>query len=407
MGGREVFDVAVIGGGPSGLIAAIRAARRGAHTALIDRMDEPGRKIVLSGGGRCNILPLRADPAAYTTDSSPNTLRKILRSWPLDEVRAFLDQEIGLTLGEESGTGKLFPTDGGGRGVLERLLAAVRDAGARLMTGRTVRSIEPGTPHRLRGDDGVEIRASKVLLATGGLSYPRTGSDGLGLRMARDLGHAIVEPYPALVALRGRSPAHRELAGLSVPVVLTVGEGKEAVRLTGDFLFTHRGYSGPAVMNVAHLAARAERAGRPLSIVVSWGGGKGEKWAERLSPGRRTVRRVLREEIPERLVLSLLSELDLLDARTATLSKDDRRRLIDALTAYPLPWTSTAGFDEAEVTGGGVRLSEVDPRTLESRIVPGLHLCGEILDAFGPIGGHNFLWAFVTGKLAGDGAAAD
>jgi len=161
------------------------------------------------------------------------------------------------------------------------------------------------------------------------------------------------------------------------------------------------------VMNVAHLAARAERAGRPLSVAVSWGGRTAEEWGQRLSPGRRTVRRVLREVLPERFALSLLGELDLLDARTATLAKADRYRLIDALTAYPLPWTSTGGFEEAEVTGGGVRLSEVDPRTLESRIVPGLHLCGEILDAFGPIGGHNFLWAFVTGKLAGDGAAED
>ena len=405
MAAQQVFDVAVIGGGPSGLVAAVHAARGGARTVLLDRNADPGRKIVLSGGGRCNILPVLADPDVYVTDSSPNTLRKILRSWPLDEVRAFLEREMGLTLQQESA--KLFPVTGGGRDVRDRFVALLRELGVRLETGRTVRSIEPGSPHRLRCDEAAELRAAKVILATGGLSYPRTGSDGLGLHIVRALGHAIVEPYPALVALRGGSAAHRELAGLSLRVRLTVGRGKNTVRSEGDVLFTHRGYSGPAVMNIGHLAARAERAGQRLSISVSWGGRTADEWVERLSPGPRTVRRVLREELPDRLVHGLLSELDLLDARTAALPTADRRRLIDALIAYPLPWTSTAGYDEAEVTGGGVRLSEIAPRTLESRIVPGLHLCGELLDAFGPIGGHNFLWAFVTGKLAGTAAAAD
>jgi predicted Rossmann fold flavoprotein len=404
---RDAFDVVVIGGGPSGLTAAIRAARNGAQVVLIDRKREPGTKIVLSGGGRCNVLPVVVESSDYVTDSSPNTLRKILRSWPLDEVRAFLERDLGLTLREESETGKLFPVAGGGRGVRDRLLGAARDAGVRLMTGRTVRSIAPGSPVRVGCAEGDAIQAARVVLATGGLSYPKTGSDGLGLEIAREIGHAVVEPYPALVALHGNAPGHQSLAGVSIHVALTVGRGKEAARSAGALLFTHRGYSGPAVMNVGHLAARARRDGWALPIAVSWGDRTAEEWTARLSPGRRTVRRVLSDILPERLVVSLLAELGLLDAKTATLPKADRRRLIDRLTAYPLHWTSTDGFDKAEVTGGGVRLSEVDPRTLESRIVPGLHFCGEILDAFGPIGGHNFLWAFVTGKLAGDGAASD
>jgi len=401
----ETFDVAVIGGGPSGLTAAHRAARGGARTVLVDRKAQPGRKIVLSGGGRCNVLPVAVDPDAYVTDSSMNSLRKILRSWPLEEVRAFLERDVDLRLRDETETGKVFPASGGGREVLERLLALVRRSGAELRTDRTIRAIVPGAPHRLCIEGGGEILANRVVLATGGCSYPETGSDGLGLEIARALGHTVVEPYPALVALRGTSAAHRELAGLSLQVALSV-EGAKPVRSAGGFLFTHRGYSGPVVMNAGHLAARTRRDGRRLAIAVSWGDRPADEWTERLVPSTRTVRGVLRDVLPDRLVACLLTELGLVDAKTSTLMKTERFRLIEALTAYRLPWTSVGGFGEAEVTGGGVHLPDVDPRTLESRIVPGVHFCGEMLDAFGPIGGTNFLWAFVTGKVAGDGAAA-
>jgi len=401
----RTFDVAVVGGGPSGLTAASRAAWAGAHTILLDRMAEPGQKIVLSGGGRCNVLPMSIDPTAYVTDSSANSLRKIVRSWPLDELRAFLERDVGLRLRDEPETGKVFPASGGGRAVLDRLLALVRRAGVQLRTNCSIRALDSGAPHRLRTEDGGEIRARRVVFATGGLSYPETGSDGHGLQIARSLGHEIVEPYPALVALHCDPSPHRSLAGLSLHAALTIGVGARRVRSSGGFLFTHRGYSGPAVLNAGHVAARAHRDGQSLPITVSWSDRTPDEWLERLAPGRRTVRSVLRDVVADRLVVHLLNALGLLDAKTATLTRQDRRRLIVMLTAYPLPWETPGGFGEAEVTGGGVHLSGVDPKTLESRIVPGVHFCGEMLDAFGPIGGTNFLWAFVTGKVAGDGAA--
>jgi predicted Rossmann fold flavoprotein len=393
-------DVVVVGVGPAGMTAAYRAARGGCRVLALDRMGSPSRKLVLAGGGRCNLLPRAVDPSAFVTDSSRNALRKILLSWPLPEIRAFLERDLRLRLYEDRKTGRVFPV-GGGEEVRRRFLAALRRAHVEVRSHATVRQIVPSAVV-LRGGETIHARA--IVLATGGRSYPKTGSDGTGFEIAHGLGHHVVDPYPALVALRGGPPRHHRLAGVSVPVTLTIGTGRSRVRVSDDFLFTHRGYSGPAVLDASHLAARAMQAGESLRIDVAWGGAAPEVWEARLTPSARTVARRLREFLPDRLVEVLLDELGQREVRLASLQRPDRSRLVQALGAYPLPWTACGGWNEAEVTGGGVALVDLDPRTLESRMVPGLHLCGELLDAFGRVGGNNLLWAFVTGKVAGDGA---
>jgi predicted Rossmann fold flavoprotein len=195
------------------------------------------------------------------------------------------------------------------------------------------------------------------------------------------------------------------LAGLSLPaarVSVPRREGKGVLSRQGGFLFTHRGYSGPAVLDISHVAVRSTFEGGQRPVVsVSWTSLDEGTWEEALRGGSGPVLGALRQHIPERLALTLLEELGLSAARLDQLRREDRRRVLEALTNYRLPWSGHEGYRVAEVTGGGVALGEVNPATLESRNHPGLYLCGEMLDAFGPIGGYNFLWAWVTGKIAG------
>ncbi len=402
---RKGCDVLVVGGGPAGLMAALHAAKAGAETCLVDSRPVPGEKILLSGGGRCNILPLTVDPSAYDTSSSPHTLRKILLSWPLDEVRGFLENAVGLRLIEQKRTGKVYPASGGGEEVRDRFLAALRRSKVRILTRTRVTDIRPFERRRVVVETGPGIVADQVVIASGGLSYPRTGSNGFGFRIAEALGHRIVPPYPALVPLLSGRFEHTALAGISLPVRLEIGDGREKKSGTGDFLFTHRGYSGPVVLNMSHQVTRALVSGKRLAVRVAWLDRVESDWEHELAPSRGTVRGVLKSALPDRLGDRLLEELGLWESTVASLRREDRARLLRSLVAYELPWADSAGYREAEATGGGVTLAEVDSKTMQSRVVPCVYFCGEVLDAVGPIGGYNFLWAFVTGRLAGEGAA--
>jgi predicted Rossmann fold flavoprotein len=401
--------VIVVGAGAAGLLAALTAARRGADVVLVERTRDGGRKILISGGGRCNILPSVAQPERYVTDSSPNTLRKILRSWPLAEQRAFFERELDMPLELEEETGKLFPSSHRARDVRDGLVERVREAGARIWFDARVVDVRPGGSHwrvELAGAPPVEARA--VILATGGLSVPATGSDGTGLRIAEALGHRMHETYPALTPLTADPHPHAALAGISLTVTLTAAGARPAFRTSGGFLITHDGWSGPTVLDASHLAIRGRPDGSRQELHVSWTELGPDTWSERLHPRRGTVRSAIGDLLPRRLADALVEERGI-DPGTplAQLRRDARRALLEALTEYRLPWTGNAGYKKAEVTGGGVALDEIDPRTMESRRRPGLFLCGEMLDAFGPIGGHNFLWAWATGRAAGEGATLE
>lgn len=411
MGDGGALPVVVIGAGAAGVLAAIFAAASGAGVVLLERTRDGGRKILISGGGRCNVLPSEVDPARYVTDSSPNTLRKILLSWPLADQRRFFEDEVGLRLVLEAETGKLFPESNRARDVRDGLLALARGRGVRTVFDSGVVGLRPpvgGAPWRVLREEGEPIEAAAVVIATGGLSVPATGSDGTGLRIVRQLGHTLHDTYPALTPLTADPPPHAPLAGVSARVAIEAPQGKARFRTGGGFLFTHRGYSGPSVLNVSHLAVRSRMAGGPRQpVLVQWAELDGDGWERALlekAPG--TVQSLLRRHLPTRLADALAAEARVEPGRTlAQLRRDERTRLVELLARYPLPWTGDEGYKKAEVTGGGIPLSEVDPRTLESRVVDGLFLCGEILDAFGPIGGYNFLWAWSTGRLAGRGAA--
>ena len=398
---RGLNQIIVVGAGAAGCMAAIFAAQQGAQVTLLERTKDGGRKILISGGGRCNVLPSQMSPSQYFTASSPNTLKKMLLSWPLAEQRRFFEEQLRIPLKLEPESGKLFPVSDKARDVRDGLVNYAKDFGVRFQHNCYVTGLQPSDgAWRLQTDAGGEMSADKVIIATGGLSVPATGSDGTGLNFLRKLGHTINATYPALTPLTCEPPRHADLAGISLEVALITKE----LTAKGGFLFTHRGYSGPSALNISHVAVLSRMRGKDREpIYVQWTHRNAEHWHKVLQEkGTGSIGNLIRKELPARLAEMLMEEADVdPQVTTSQLKKDERLRLVTALTAYQLPWTGDEGYKKAEVTGGGIALAEVDPRTMESRLHRGLYLCGEVLDAFGPIGGYNFAWGWATGRAAG------
>ncbi len=396
----------VVGAGAAGLLAGIFAARGGARTLVLETRKSPGAKIRVSGGARCNVLPSRMEWADFHTRGSMNTVRNLLQSWPLEDVRAFFEVELGIPLKVED-TGKVFPVSDDPREVVVGLLTALERSGAALVGNARVAGLrrvgEPGSERfEIDLDDGRAIAAQCVCIATGGLSLPKTGSDGRGFDFARDLGHAVTPLHPALVPLLAEDGRWGELAGLSLVTRLNVlRDGKKVDSQAGDFLFTHKGFSGPVALDVSwnFAAPSGERA----RMEAAWLGDGAPEWEALLSRGGRlTVSAILREHLPRRLALALIARSGL-DPETslASLSREGRKRLLRELCQCELLVAGNEGYRTAEVTDGGVPLSELRTATLESRLVPGLYFAGEIVDVCGRIGGFNFLWAWISGHKVG------
>jgi predicted Rossmann fold flavoprotein len=389
-------------------MAAIFAARAGRETILLERTRDGGRKILISGGGRCNVLPARLDISRFVTDSPPHMMRRMVRAWPLPEQIAFFETELGLTLVEETESAKLFPSSHKARDVRDGLLSLARSRAVEIQTGTLVTGFSPRSGGwRIEREGAPPLDADRVIVATGGLSVPNTGSDGLGLSVLGALGHTIHPTYAALTPLLAVPAPFGMLAGVSLTVTISARTASRQATATGGFLFTHRGYSGPSVLDVSHVAVRSyEEGGERARITVQWTPLKEADWEKALRPdGNRSVVRALSEELPDRLATALLGAAQVEPGRTlAQLRRAERNRLVETLVRGVLPWTGHEGYKKAEVTGGGVSLTEISPDTMESRRHPGLYICGEALDAFGPIGGYNFLWAWATGRGAGLGA---
>ena len=402
-------QVVVIGAGAAGILAALFAARARASTVLVEGTTDGGKKILISGGGRCNILPSDMVLDRFVTDSSPNSLRKILASWPLADQKSFFEKELGMKLLREPDSGKLFPESDRARDVRDGLLERVLEAGVKTWFGTRLTALLPpsdtGGKWVVQFNRAAPVETSTVVLATGGLSVPATGSDGKGLEIVRQLGVDINPTYPALTPLLRTPSIHSHLAGLSLDVTIRAPGTRPRFSTKGGFLFTHRGYSGPAVLDASHLAARHQEKSQHLT--VQWTPLDRTEWDNNLKGSKQTIGAALSRHMPRRLALQLISEAGLdSDRQLAQLQRTARKEIISLLCEYPLEWTDNEGYKKAEVTGGGVALHEVHPTTLECKKYRGLFLCGEMLDAFGPIGGHNFLWAWTTGRAAGLAAAS-
>lgn len=407
----ETADLVVVGAGAAGLMAAIWAGRSGRPAVALDGARKLGAKILVSGGGRCNVTHDRVDERAYA-GSTPPAIRRVLRRFDVEETIGFF-AELGVELKRED-TGKLFPKTDSARTVLDALLRAARAAGTDLRPGCRVdgvQRIEDGR-FRLHTEQG-EIVTSRVILATGGRSLPRSGSDGAGIEIARGLGHSVTPHLvPALVGLTLADGSYvRTLSGLAAEARLEVrsGSGRLLHAIAGPTLCTHVGLSGPAPMDVSRHWQLAVLEDPQATLVVSWLPGE---TAESLDAGLQrlessTPQRYLAQRLPARLAraLCLLADVDP-DTTGHTLTRTARRALVRAVTSTPLPVTGTRGWNNAEATAGGIPLNEVRLATMESRVAPGLYLCGELLDVDGRIGGYNFQWAWSSGYVAGTAAAA-
>jgi predicted Rossmann fold flavoprotein len=400
--------IAVVGAGAAGCMAAIAAAGPDTHVLLIEGTADGGKKILISGGGRCNVLPAQVDLSRYVTDSSPNTMRKMARSFPLAEQIDFFEHTLGIPLKEETESRKLFPVSNKARDVRDALIAHARSLGVELVMNTRVTDIAPSSSGWLVSlENASSIEADALILATGGLSVPNTGSNGFGLDALRRLGYTMHPTYAALTPLTCDDSPFASLSGVSLTVSLTARSETRSATATGGFLFTHRGYSGPAVLDISHVAVRSLAEPGPRAVIrARWSPLGDAEWEAALRPnGARTVQGAVRDEMPDRLSAALLARAAIDPLRVLSeLRRDERLRLIETLVRMELPWTGDEGYKKAEVTGGGLSLAEVDPQTMESRRHAGLFICGELLDAFGPIGGYNFYWAWATGRAAGRGA---
>ena len=388
------------------MMTAIHAARTGVPVLALESARKPGAKIKVSGGGRCNVLPSAVAEGDFHTEGSTKAVRKVLRSWPLEDVTAFFADDLGIPLKVED-TGKVFPVSDRSGDVVSALLRAVDRAAATLVTAATVADVVRGVDgFTITMVDGSAVEADRVVLTTGGLSLPKTGSDGAGYRWARALGHTVLPRYPALVPLLTDTGSWDRLAGLAVPARLTARAPKVVWEGEGDLLVTHKGFSGPVVLDASHRVAAPWGSGTTLTAAWTPDGVTTDWDAHLQQGGPRPVAAVLRDTLPRRLADHLCGLADVDPSTTlGALRREDRKRLVTLLEACPLHVTGTEGYRTAEVTGGGVPLAELSTTTLESRVVPGLHLAGEIIDVTGRLGGYNFLWAWVTGRLAGVAAA--
>lgn len=423
----RVVDIAVVGAGAAGLMAAIWAGRsaraHGAHQALVvlDGARKLGAKILVAGGGRCNVTHHAVDETAYAGSSRP-AIRNILRRFDVPQTVEFF-KDLGVTLKRED-TGKLFPVTDDAHTVLDALLGAARDAGAALEHPWRVHSItreaEGFVVQRAPtegADPGADqtVRARRVILASGGQSLPKTGSDGHGYALVRALGHSVTRTFPGLVPLTlPRDHFICALSGLTVPATLElrIATGRRAASFTNSTLCTHFGLSGPSVLDISryYLALRGDRGAgnQGASLIINWLPGQTMEAMDTALAGlgAQSPGRWLAARLPERLARALCAHADVDPALPGhQLSRERRRALARAVCEMPLPVAGDRGYNYAEVTAGGVPLSEVHLKTMESRVCPGLFLCGEICDVDGRIGGFNFQWAWASGHVAGVGAA--
>lgn len=414
------YDVIVVGGGAAGLMAACTAAERGKHVLLLEKMDQAGRKLRITGKGRCNLtntnplrdtLPHIGSSTAGATNKPGQTggvwLRNAYGRFFAPELMEWFEQR-GVELTVERGN-RVYPASGKALDIFLALIGELeQNPNVTIRKNTTVKSIETfeGQATAVILEKGERIPCRHIVLATGGLSYPTTGSTGAGYRMAQELGHAVIEPIPSLVALKCEEMIPEEMVGFQLKNVKLTVEGKE---FFGEMTFVKDGLAGPIVLSASRIASRPLHRGETLTASLDLKPALSPEQLDRRllsdidTNGTRVFNDALRLWLPAELIPLALKQLHIeYYKRLHQITGEERRRLRDWLKGIKFTLKGTHDWNEAIVTQGGVSLAEVNPKTMESRLVKGLYIVGELLDLDADTGGYNLQIAFSTGHAAGE-----
>jgi predicted Rossmann fold flavoprotein len=414
------YEVIVVGGGPAGLMAAIASQETGAHTLLIEKGDHLGRKLGISGGGRCNVT--NAKPLHELMQNIPGNarfLQSALHQFSNQEIMTFFEA-LGIRLKEED-RGRVFPISDKAATVVKALVDYVFQVGVDVWTDTPVKKlwIEDNQVVGVRLQNGSSVRATSVILATGGCSVPKTGSTGDAYPWAQTAGHTIVTPYPTEVPLTSNESwiVSRQLQGLSlkdVAITIKTLRGKRLTTETGDMIFTHLGLSGPCALRCSHYVSTARRKSPDEHLLAEIDclphisrEELQQRWKQaKVQDAKKMLLTWLAGLLPERLATVLLVRLSLEERQQlANVRQVDMDALLLFIKAFPVQITGTLPLSQATVTGGGVHVKEIDPKTMQSKLCKGLFFAGELMDVHAHTGGYNITVAFSTGRLAGTSAA--
>ena len=401
-------EIAVIGGGASGLMAAVTAKKSGKEVIILERKDRILKKVLITGNGRCNITNVNANISNYFGKNISSVENILNRFTPQDTMDFF--NELGIICNEEN-RGKVYPLSGQASSVVDALRFEAERLGIKIETEFYVRKIEKdGFKFRIYSEDRKKIEAGRVILAAGGQSYPELGSNGSGFELAKELGHSVTKLSPSIVQLKTEKHQVKGLQGIKTDVAVTAyGDNKKICTYNGELLFTDYGISGNVVFNISFVMPLYKNVEFEIDFMEKF---DYNELYEILKERKRILSHLTMENYFNGMInkklgqfLSKVSGIEKLSKPVKDLNDSDIRKLCTVLKKYRVKILETTGFKNAQVTAGGVSLDEVNAETLESKIVKGLYFSGEVLDVYGECGGFNLQWAWASGYIAGENSA--
>lgn len=401
-------EIAVIGGGASGLMAAITAKKSGKEVIILERKDRILKKVLITGNGRCNITNVNANISNYFGKNISSVENILNRFTPQDTMDFF--NELGIVCNEEN-RGKVYPLSGQASSVVDALRFEAEKLGIKIETEFYVRKIEKdGFKFRIYSEDKKKIEAGRVIIAAGGQSYPELGSNGSGFELAKELGHSVTKLSPSIVQLKTEKYQVKGLQGIKTDVAVTAyGDNKKICTYNGELLFTDYGISGNVVFNISFVMPLYKNVEFEIDFMKKF---DYNELYEMLKERKRILSHLTMENYFNGMInkklgqfLSKVSGIEKLSKPVKDLNDSDIRKLCTVLKKHRMKILETTGFKNAQVTAGGVSLDEVNTETLESKIVKGLYFSGEVLDVYGECGGFNLQWAWASGHIAGENTA--